>query len=373
MDLARFHRAIHIIDIEYKTSRVIDRLNKLIQGLNQLAANPSDTSISKIFKQDLDTLRISLHKSQLNESDDPTLRQLIVDLNIEKFVGQGLFDWIKQAIETNQLSPNLASAALTQVRDQIGKKYELFTAINAAFTELEISYFRLEDGEAEMLIDLPVDQATKTLDDLSKEAKEWHRICEAIGETFDPDRKPITIDTIATGSWLIYLAGTPVFIAGVAKCLKGVNAILQELIKMKSLYAQLVESKAPQTVLDGLNEHNSAKVKTDLDKLASDLVDEHYKGNDIGRKNELRNALSQALNRLSRKLADGAKVNLRLTLPKKPEIPEDQEPTPEQQQSLEALETAEKLQLVIDQARPALNFEEHLEDLQKALPPPNAD
>lgn len=373
MDLARFHGAIAAIDDEFKSAGTVARLNKLIEILNQLAGSPGNPDISKNFKDELDRLRASLQQGPLNDPEDETLSRLIDDLELNKFIGSGLFETVKWTIEANQLSPNLAAAALTTLRDRVSEKLSLIGSVNTAFTKLQVEYFDLDFGESEMVISLPVDPETKSLDDLSREAKDWHRICEAIAETFDPARKPVSVRTIASGSWLLYLAGAPLFVAGVAKCLKGVNTILRELIEMKALYGKLVETKAPENVLKGLEDHNSAKVKTDLDQLATTLVNEYYQGTDEGRKNELRNALSQALNRLSRKLADGSQVRLRLVLPKRPEIPEGQEPTEEQKHALEDLATAEKLKLEVDQARPQLDFGSHQDALQKALPAPDPD
>ena len=89
---------------------------------------------------------------------------------------------------------------------------------------------------------------------------------------------------------------------------------------MKALFKQLVDAKVPDSILTGFETHNGGKAKTDLEQLASTLVDENYKGNDTGRRNELKNSLSISLQRLSQKLATGATVSLRLAMPKKPKI-----------------------------------------------------
>jgi hypothetical protein len=369
MDLARFHRGIEIIDQDVKRINLDTRIQGLINDLNAIAGNPGDTNLAKNFRDHLEELRGLLQESPLNNPDED-LAQLIADLDLEEYLGDPLFDEVMDAINSNQLSANLMATALNQLKDKTVKKLNYITTINTAFSELEVEYFKLPEGDAEMLIDLPVDYETKTLDDLSKEAKDWHRICQAISETFDPERAPVNVRTLASGSWLLYLAGTATFIFGVAKCVKGVNSILRDLIKMKSLYAQLVDSDAPKDVLKKLETHNASKVKTDLDKLATKLVSEFYKGSDKGRKNELRNALSVALQKLSHKLAEGAKVELRLELPKKPKIAEGVEPTAEQKKQLVAFDRAEKIQLELQYAKPDIDFGEHKDALQKALPAP---
>lgn len=373
MDLGRFHRAIEIIDIEVKRIGIQTNFDQLIQDLNNIASSPASPEFSKTFKDHIDELRDELLTSELQDSRDDDVSQVISNLDLVDFIGEGLLDRILAIFQSNQLSASLASAALTTLKTDVTKKLNLIGVINRAFSDLSVEYFLPEDNDGEMLIDLPVEESTKTLDELSKEAKEWHRICDAISETFDSTRTPVTIRTLASGSWLLYLAGTPAFIYGVAKCMKGVNLILTELIKMKSLYGELAASKAPKDILEKLDEHNLSKVKTDLDELATSLVKEFYKGGDKARGNELRNALSNALQRLSRKLADGANVQLRLTMPKKPQTAEGEEATQEQNIQLRNYAEAEKIQREIEQVKPLLNFSEHQAELQKTLPAPASD
>ena len=142
---------------------------------------------------------------------------------------------------------------------------------------------------------------------------------------------------------------------------------------MKALYKQLVDSKVPDDVLKGFEDHDSGKAKTDLEVLAHSLVDEHYKGEDEGRKNELKNSLSISLQRLSRKLATGAKVSLRLAPPKRPKIEEGEEATAEQQAALEKIDRFEQVQIEIDSSKAALDYRAHATELMAALPAPSQE
>lgn len=373
MDLGRFHYAIDIIDREIEDVNLKVHLDQLINDLNSIAGNPGNAEISKVFKDHVDQLRERLLASELRYPESEDVAQVITDLDLGEFVGERLLGRILKTFQSNQLSASLASAELSALTGEVIKKLSLVSTLNKSFTDLQVEYFAFEPGESEMVINLPIDAETKTLEDLSKEAKEWHRICDAISETFDAERTPVTVRTLASGSWLLYLASTPMFILGVARCMKGVNSILSELIKAKSLFAQLVANKTPEHILKELDQHHVGKVKTDLDELAKRFVTEFYKGNDKGRQNELTVALSLALQRLSRKLADGAKVQLRLNMPKEPVVADGEEPTEEQKIELKNVAEAKTIRLEIQQARPELNFAEHQAELQKALPPPQAE
>ena len=372
MDLSRFHGAIEHIATDYRKNGVDAELSALVANLASLAANPGNAQVSQTFKDQLDRFRVKLQHSSLNDAESELLETLQKQ-ELTGFVGNGLFDKIKAVLNENQLTPNLASVDLEKLRIETSEKLNAVTAIDVSFTELGVDIWRLDEGSAEMLISLPIEEETKTLEDLAKEAKDWHRICEAISETFDVDRNRVTIRSVASGSVLLYLAAVPPFIYGVAKCLKGVNQILAEVIKMKMLFKQLVDSKLPEPILKDVETHNLGKAKIDLEQLASTLVEEHYKGSDVGRKNELKNSLSISLQRLSQKLAVGAKVNLRLTAPSKPKVPEGEEATDEQKAALQKVELFEKVQLEVDSSKSMLDYKDHVNELVAALPAPSQD
>lgn len=134
-----------------------------------------------------------------------------------------------------------------------------------------------------------------------------------------------------------------------------------------------MDSKVPDAILKDFEAHNAGKAKTDLELLASTLVDEYYKGADAGRKNELKNSLSISLQRLSQKLAVGATVNLRLAAPKKPRIQEGDEATEEQKAALQKIELFEKVQIEIESSKAALDYKDHATELIAALPAPALD
>ena len=372
MDLSRFHGAIEHIATDYGKNGVDAELSALVANLASLAANPGNAQVSQTFKDQLDSFRLKLQHSSLNDAESELLETLQKQ-ELTGFVGNGLFNKIKAVLNENQLTPNLASVDLEKLRIETTEKLNAVTAIDVSFTELGVDIWRLDEGSAEMLISLPIEEETKTLEDLAKEAKDWHRICEAISETFDVDRNRVTIRSVASGSVLLYLAAVPPFIYGVAKCLKGVNQIFAEVIKMKMLFKQLVDSKLPEPILKDVETHNLGKAKIDLEQLASTLVEEHYKGSDVGRKNELKNSLSISLQRLSQKLAVGAKVNLRLTAPSKPKVPEGEEATDEQKAALQKVELFEKVQLEVDSSKSMLDYKDHVNELVAALPAPTQD
>lgn len=371
MDLARFHRAVDVITRDADEIGIIKQLDVLINDLNTIASNPGTAQLSQQFKDHLNDLRNALADSWLNDSGEDAVDRLIADLKLHKYVGDGLSQSIVETLQSNQLVPNHAAIALKQVRDDVATKLGQLKNIQTAFDNLGVEYFYLDEGKAEMLIDVPTADEERSLNELGKEAREWHKICEAISETFDPKRTPVRVKTLASGSWLMYVAGAAAFIYGVAHCMKGVNAILSAAIEMRKLVAQLKANNAPEDILKQLDDHSASKVKTEIDHLADKLIAEHYKGTDQGRKNELRNALAQSLNRLSHKFTSGTKVRLEITFPAQPTVGEGEQPNEEQRATLNAIEEMKKVQAEIEAAQSQIDYLQHRDSLQKSLPAPD--
>lgn len=329
MDLARFHYAINQIAEDFETSEVEKSFQSLIQQLNNAASNPGQVQHIDAFRSQLENLRQDLELSTLNKPDYETSEALEI-LGLRELVGSELYRSLRKLLDDNQLSPQSASAALSKFHKETFEKIKRVEAVNDAFGDLEIPYEGGRTGDAEIELRLPENRGANSLDDLGRESKDWHKDLAIISEIFDPDRNTPTVRTLASGSWVVYLASTPFVLQGVAKCLHEINKIIGELIVSRRLIQELRKNGSPDTLVDPLETHAQQKVKADLETIADNIVDEFYKGVDDGRRQELKNGLRQTLKRLSKKISEGAKVSLRITPPKKPKLVDDVEPTAEQ-------------------------------------------
>lgn len=372
MEVSRFHYSIDQISKDYNNINIENEFTTLINHLSNLVNHPGNSDISLNFKDQLNVFRDKLSASNMNSVDDD-LFQTIHDLDLTEFVGNKLFSKIRAYLDENQITPSLAVIAIEKLRLEVAEKYASILAINASFNKLKVVYSELAEGETEILIKLPIEAETITLSDFSKEAGEWHKICQAISETFDPNRERITIRAIGSGSLLIYLATTATCIFGIAKCMKGINTILTEVVRSKEILKQLIGNNSPPSIVASLDEHNTGKAKIDISNLATSLVDEFYKGGDISRKNELKIALSHALTKLSHKLATGAKISLRLSAPKEPIIADGETATKEQKEILTEIEEFKLAQNEVTTSSQLLDYKEHSADLVAALPSPSEE
>lgn len=372
MDIARFHFAIDSVVDDLRSTGAVELLANLINALNAVSNQPGQPQLIDQYKNQLEATRKALQGSLLN-NPKMELSYFIERFDLQNFIGEGLFKSILRKISENNIAPHAALQALQELQAAFSKKISVLESINKSFTALEVPYEGEEEGDSEIEIMIPVAQATKTLSDLATEAKEWHRDISNISEIFDPDRSETTIRTLATRSWQFYLASAPLVLYGLAKCIRGVNEILQELIKTKDLLNKLIETKAPKKVIKEYEDHLKTSTSTNLSTLATSLVDEYYKGGDEGRKAELKNALTQSLKRLSKKLSEGSKVSLRLTKPAAPKIENPDNPTPEEVASIESGRKTEEIRAAMLVELEKIEQLEHDPEITKSLPAPDSD
>ena len=372
MDIARFHFAVDAIVKDLKKTKADDQLANLINSLSAVGNNPGHPQFIDQYKNQLEITRGALNDSVLN---DPKMElyDLIDQLCLKDYIGNGLFKTIIESISENQIAPHAAVQSLQLIKANFSKKLSNLEAVKNSFSILEVPYDGVGDGDSEIEIKIPAVQGVKTLNDLAIEAKEWHRDLGTISEIFDPNRSEATVRTLATGSWQFYLASAPLVIFGVAKCLRGVNEVLTELIKTKNLLKSLIETNAPKDVVENYEKHLNESVSLNLSKLANNLVGEYYKGGDAGRKAELTVALTQSLKRLSKKISEGSKVSLRITKPATIKAADPENCTPEEQIAIEAASKVEEVRLATLLELDKVAQLEHDPDIVKSLPPPEND
>lgn len=369
MDLGRFYYAVHRVVTDAKAIAPVQLLQNVIDALQEISGG--QTTAVERFRTQFENLRQGLAKSSLNNAR-MEVAELLRELGLEHLVGDGLFESAKRELQENQLSPQTAIPALQKLQSEVKGKLDHLTAINKAFHALDVEYDGEVDSDAEIELRIPAGYGKRSLEELSKEAKEWNRDLMTISEVFDPLRTEPMVRALAVGSWVIYLATTAAVLMGLSKCMKEINKILAELVTMRGLVDQLRASRMPEATVKAAEEHCNTIAKTDLTELASRLVDEHYKVQDDGRRAELKTALTGSLKRLAKKLSEGSKVSLRLSPAKRPTVEGD---GPDEAQLREIAHADEidaaRAQLETDQAQ-MIQIEDGA-NIAQALPPPDAE
>lgn len=366
MNIGKFHYAIYQLVTDYREAKITENLEALTTSLQNVVSNPSNQDFAKTFKSCLDEFRLSCKKyhSTLNDNEVENLTRVT---NIRDFVGNNLFEKVKTVIERDQLTATIALESLNKLKIQTISFFECLKSVDENFSTLKVLYDAPEPGEAEIKIHLPAKNGEKGLAELSLEAKEWNQIFSTISEVFDETHPSAKVKSIADGSWVIYLSSTPIVLWGIAVTIRRINSILTEIIKTKKLIDELRTLNVPTKDAE---EHQENILKDKFEKLATELVNEHYKGSDTGRKNELVIATTLALKSMSRKLASGSKVLLRLEPPEEPSVRDEENVTEEEKHQISIADQLNESLLKISEEIASTPALENIEDVVSLLPAP---
>jgi hypothetical protein len=324
MHLGKFHAAVRRLTEEYNGKNVNSIIQSLIQHLDSLGANPGNPDIATTFRSQLDQLRSLLANSSLNKPY-PTLAALLNSIDAGQYTGDRLFQKIEDLIAQNGMTPQLAANALRELLNKVAAFYQEISAINTAFSHLDVEWEDLKPGEGEIGISIP-EPATgvRLLSDLAATSKSWSKALRPFVELADPDHNPIAVRTISSSDWQFYLTAAPAVLLALSGAVNQINDLLRKLVETRQLIAQLREK--------GVSEAGTAVVAAEADSmlengardLAEKFVDETPPA-DAGRANELKTEITASLKFIAREMAANVTIEVRYLPPDPPkaEIPQE--------------------------------------------------
>jgi hypothetical protein len=371
MDVGRFHYALFLVVDDLTQTKALENIQDLINNLANLASSPTHPTYMESYKESFKTLQDSMRKSKIL-SQNMEVSRLIKEYDLGDCLGNNLFEKVKSIIALNSLAPAAALSALQEFFQEFSKKVSVLKVLDSGLAELHAPFERPESGDSEIEIKIPVGENNSSLEELSKEAKEWNKIIKTVTEIFDKDNSESKLTTISNGSWEFYLISTPVVLYGFAKCLKSVNLVLDELVKLKKLSQELVGMKAPQPSIESLDAHINTIVDTRFKDIAEEIVNTNYQVG-TGRSAELKIALTVALKKLSKKISEGSSVDLRLTEPEPPKVEDKENPTEEEDQKQRQYEEINRIRLETLQLLESINGVSGDAELTKLLEAPDEE
>jgi hypothetical protein len=371
MHVGKFHAAIDLIDTEFREKRILEVFNTVISQLSTSASNPSNPDQTKAFREHYQQLRELLDSSGLNHVH--LLRRTIFEeVGAMRYVGRGLLEVIDRVISTNNLAPALAVQELQKVHADTTTFHQTITSLNGGFSALQLEYDELEPNEGEFGISIPRTQTAEDFASFVKELKSYSTAFNAFNEVVSDNNQPLTVKTISSSDWQIYLLAAPVVLKVISHTLKDIAEILRSLVDIKKNVKELLSKGVPEAAIANINDFGDTMIDERLRGLAEKIVVEHYKKEDDGRRNELTNHLSQSLKFIAHKIDIGVKLDIRICPPTEPEA------DPETPEGAEAFRRYEELKQFADEVNQCALLgaeisEQKGEVLQLAAPNMDAD
>lgn len=359
MNLGRFHSAIYSIKSEIENDNNFELLAELQTNLQNSITQQTPES-AKIFKESYSSLISTLEKADSNFTY-PTRRKIYLEIGATEHTGIGLLNKIKNAIAENQIAPANALAEIKNITDQAKKFLEKTITLDATFDDMEIEYDELGAGKFEIGFSFPHEVIGTDIESLEKEFHRLDFALKTLQEISMGEVGQVSIKTISASEWQVFLDSMPALAACTAIAIERIVTLYKNNLEIKLLKQQLDDKKLPKKVTKPLQDYIEQAVKAELRKIGEDLVDEFYKVKDDGRKNELKNKASQALQYLAGRMDHGATVEVHAKAPEKPKAKAAEEGEEENKVDPKVLQEYKRVNAIVNRVNQASKLTLELE------------
>ena len=325
MNVGRLHTCLYLIKEEYDNFEIVKNLKNLHNSLQQSVSQPSEDA-AKNFQNNYSKLFDALSDSWSN-FESPTRIKAYDDIKISSKIGQGLRDRIEKIISDNNITPASALKGLSELVNEIEKFNSAIVRVINDFKFLNLEREDIEPGKYEIGISFPLKIIKSNLEGVSKEMNELDKVFKTFKEIAEDDTSSIKIRTISTTDMQVFLDSAPVVAMLIATSIERIVALYKNILEIKKIKNELAK-KVPKKLIIPLEEYETQQIKTEITKMGENLVDEFYKKEDTGRKNELKIALGRDLRYLTEKIELGVIFDVRAGEPEEPAPSEGEEETP---------------------------------------------
>jgi hypothetical protein len=247
--------------------------------------------------------------SKLRESISPSQMSLISEMGGGDFFDPDIAERVKASISTNAMTPSVArdfvtdlasrrSAFLSNVRDTI-----------RGLERLNIGDAGPEPGSADLAFLIPRDLFKNHLGAFAKELSFISNLIQHVSEGVTGKAVPVELEELSSSVPTIALGAGLATVVSLATIVNKFLEAWERIRKIRSLRSELTEIGMKGAAVEELSEQITTTVKEVVEE-STEIVLVHYQG-DVGRKNELANALKQETHRLFGQIERGLTIEFR--------------------------------------------------------------
>lgn len=366
MNAERLHSIAIAIREDINNTESVTLLTNLVNALQNRINQPQQPQFQTQVSTILDQLTKKLESAKSNEFT-PLWQQTIEELGFQELLGIELAEQLREIFEHNQITPNTALEQIKEIQNELNPKKAAIDKLVESFQALEIGSEQLAEGECELGVLVPREYVDNKLSSLAKEFKELQDIFSAFEEVVTGSRAGLTVNSISSSDFGIYVAMTPPIAACVAHAVERVVSLYKQMLEIKKLRGELDKQQLPETILKDIETHVNQIMEAGIEKAAAEIVARTHKKLDSGRRNELELELKIAMNKIANRIDRGFNIEIRVG----PHAEEDdvEEPTDDAPNPyVEIAQASEQMKFIKKDGKPILSLPESKDKKAKDQP-----
>lgn len=312
MNAERLHALVRALQNEQTQKNTVTHLQNLITALQNLVSQPAPAH-QEALSQSIKTMDAALLDSP-SDQFSPTWRAILEEIGIQDLLGNQLKESIDLILSTNQLTPAVGLKELQALQSRLQALKTALDQLASGFAYFKIGSEKLDPGQCEIGILIPRAAVNNDLIPFAEELKELAFILNTFSEVATGNRDALPIKTISSSAFLVYLTAHPHFAAAVAIAIERTVSLYKQLLEIRKIRRDLKNYGVPDEQTEGIEQHANSLMKEGTEKVAVEIINTYYSGDDALRKNELTNFVRISLNKIAMKIDQGFNIEVRAEL-----------------------------------------------------------
>lgn len=315
MNVERLHRVIFDFQNDLQKTNLLGNLQAVRDNLQNIVNQPNQPAYQTNLVASIEELNKALHTSKYN-SYTPMFKETIAEITNEMKFGEELKSEIDNIFASNIITPAKALEDIDKIVNEIIKIQTGITNTIGGLESLNIEKEELEPGTCELGYTIPRKYIDNKLVELKNEISELNFILNMFTEAVTGKTEDYKVKTISSSEFLLYVILGLQVADALSKATERILNHYKQILEIKVLRNQLAEKGVPAKETVSVEKYANGLMETEIKKIAKEILDEHYIG-EKGRKNEIENGLTIALNKLANRIDNGFSVEIRVEpLPK---------------------------------------------------------
>jgi len=309
MNVEKLYRILIELDNDLTKNNYLNLIQQVQTHLQNQVNQPNQPTHQTNLVNSLKGLYNKLEQSDYNRYS-PGWKQVILEISGENLLGVELKEKIETIFSQNKITP-------AKALEEIKKIYTNFQAFQQAikntlngFKVLNIEAEELKPGECEFGYLIPRKFIENKLSYLRDEMAELNFILNHIAEAVSGEKEEFKVKTISSSDFLLYVIIGLSVAEYLSRAIERILNIYKQILEIKILRNQLSDKGVPKKETSGIEKFANGIMKTEIDKITIEIIN-NYPGEE-GRKNELKNGVRIALNKLANRIDNGFKVEIRV-------------------------------------------------------------
>ena len=310
MHTSKLHGALHCIEEEFDSGKVLEKLGELQGALDASVQSPGGQN-TKAFHQACEQLERLLQSSATNMAT-PSMRVIFAQLGAGPNIGQKLWERISGIIEANTMSPADVQKQMAKLSKQLNSFCESLKALHTKLHDFDIADEPLAVGQGFLGISILPELVGSNLDGLATEIHEFDDALKTFQKIVAQEVVSLEVSSLGSDGFQLFLKVSPELAGALALAIERIVRMYKNLVQLKKLQADLVKQNVPAERIESIAEHEGELVDKELNELAGAILEEYLPKSEKGRARDLKIALEEDLRFLAGRIDQGVVLEVQV-------------------------------------------------------------